>query len=52
MKKVAKYKEVRCRRCLRILKNPKARLLGIGSTCQKKENSSKYIVNLFSTLKN
>lgn len=30
-------KIVRCRRCGRALKNPTSRVLGIGSTCQKKD---------------
>lgn len=27
---------IRCQICGRVLKNPKSRLIGIGSTCQKK----------------
>lgn len=41
MRAVNDEDEVRCRRCNRILKNPKTRLAGIGKVCEGKEGAER-----------
>ena len=40
-------KEVRCRRCGRLLKNPAAKERGVGDCCLKKILDEKYVRKLF-----